>query len=409
MPQDPPTALAREAEDDLAKARWAQRPLHRALVAFMAPSRLSTLQMVLILLVLSLVVGLAWWWASRDIPLAAGAVFLHLLSMALDWALLTSLPRLNLSYGPVKPPLLALAVLRLTLTASSALFFAMTPIGLCLVIPAIVNLSLSAGIVYTCLIEPFALKVSRIELTFHKLSPEAPPIRVLQIADIHLERTTKRERRLVALVKSLQPDLILMTGDYLNQSYVGEETAIEHARLLIRELDAPYGIYAVPGTPLVDPSEMMGRIFDGLKVRVLENETVKVRPAEQEIHLVGVNCTGDLEIDRLHLRRALAVVPSGAFKILLYHTPDLMGEVVAQGIDLYLAGHTHGGQLRLPFYGAVMTSSNYGKRYEMGLFREGNTYLYVSRGIGLEGLSAPRARFLCPPEVTLFTLRGGGE
>lgn len=370
----------------------------------MAPSRLSIPQVGMILLALDLVVSLVWWWASRNTPLAAGAASLYLLFVALDWALLASLPRLKLSFGPVKPPLLALAILRLTLTAGSALLFAVMPIGLRLVIPTVINLSLSAGTAYTCLIEPFALKVSRLDLAFRKLSPEAPSIRVVQIADIHLERTTRRERKLVALVKSLQPDLILMTGDYLNHSYIGEETAIEHVRLLIRELDAPYGVYAVPGTPLIDPPEVIARIFDGLEVKMLENESVKVTIAGQEIHLVGVSCTGDLEADRLRLKRALAAAPPGAFKILLCHMPDLMDEAVAHGIDLYLAGHTHGGQLRLPFYGAMVTSSNHGKRYEMGLFREGETYLYVSRGIGLEGLSAPRARFLCPPEVTLFTL-----
>lgn len=408
MPQNSHIAIVEKAEDEFAKAQWEQRPLHRALVALMAPSRLSSPQMGMILLALGLVVGLVWWWASGNAPLAARVAFLYLLFAALDGALLASLPRLKLSFGPVTPPLLALAVLRLILTAGSTLF-AMTPIGLHLIIPAIINLSLTAVIAYTCLIEPFALKVSRIDLAFPKLSPEAPPIRVLQIADIHLERTTKRERKLVALLKSLQPDLILMTGDYLNLSYIGEETAIEHARLLIQELNAPYGIYAIPGTPLVDPPEVMTRIFDGLEVKVLENESAKVTIAGQEIRLVGMCCTGNLEIDRLRLERALAAVPPGAFKILLCHMPDLLYKATAHGIDLYLAGHTHGGQLRLPFYGALITSSNHGKRYEMGLFRERETYLYVSRGVGLEGLSAPRARFLCPPEVTLFALRGSGE
>lgn len=409
MPQDSPITSVEKAEDQLAKAQWEQSPLHRALVAFMAPSRLSAPQMGMILLALGLVVGLVWGWTSGNVSAAAGTAFLYLLFVFLDLTLLTSLPKLKLSFGPVKPPLLALAVLRLILTAGSALLSVVAPTGLHLIIPAIINLSLSTLIAYACLIEPFALKVSRIDMTFRKLSPKAPPIRVLQIADIHLERTTKRERKLLTLVKSLQPDLILMTGDYLNLSYIGEKTAIEHARLLIQEMDAPYGVYAVPGTPLVDPPEVMSGIFDGLEVKVLENESASVTIAVQEIHLVGMCCTGNLEIDRLRLERALAAVPSGAFKILLCHMPDLLDEAAAQGIDLYLAGHTHGGQLRLPFYGALITSSNHGKRYEMGLFQKGETYLYVSRGVGLEGLAAPRARFLCPPEVTLFTLRGNGE
>lgn len=98
--------------------------------------------------------------------------------------------------------------------------------------------------------------------------------------------------------------------------------------------------------------------------------------------------------------------PSTPFTLLLYHSPDLMPEAARAGVDLFLAGHTHGGQIRLPLIGALVTSSIYWKRYEMGLYTEGHTRLYVSRGIGMEGLGAPRARFLCPPEIELFELRG---
>jgi hypothetical protein len=83
-----------------------------------------------------------------------------------------------------------------------------------------------------------------------------------------------------------------------------------------------------------------------------------------------------------------------------------MPEVSELGVDLYLCGHTHGGQVRLPLYGAMLTSSQLGKRYEMGHYQQGRTNLYVSRGVGLEGLGAPRIRFLSPPEITLVTLQG---
>jgi predicted MPP superfamily phosphohydrolase len=92
---------------------------------------------------------------------------------------------------------------------------------------------------------------------------------------------------------------------------------------------------------------------------------------------------------------------------LLYHTPDLIETASELGVDLYLAGHTHGGQVRLPWLGAIFTASRYGKRYEMGSYRVGRTQLYVSRGIGMEGLGTPRVRFLCPPEIVELELGGG--
>src|ERR1043165_896247 len=107
--------------------------------------------------------------------------------------------------------------------------------------------------------------------------------------------------------------------------------------------------------------------------------------------------------DKIH--DALKVVPPGAFTILLYHTPDEILDVAATGrVDLYCAGHTHGGQVALPVYGALVTLWKFGKRYESGLHRERDTWLYVNRGIGMEGGPAPRVRFLARPEVTVIEL-----
>jgi predicted MPP superfamily phosphohydrolase len=78
-------------------------------------------------------------------------------------------------------------------------------------------------------------------------------------------------------------------------------------------------------------------------------------------------------------------------------------------VDLVLSGHTHGGQWRIPGFGAILTSSRFGKRYEAGRYTKDNTHLYVSRGLGMEGFGAPRARFFCPPELVLITLRGNGR
>ena len=92
------------------------------------------------------------------------------------------------------------------------------------------------------------------------------------------------------------------------------------------------------------------------------------------------------------------------FSVLLYHKPDLAYAARDRQINLYLAGHTHGGQVRMPFYGAIFTNSRYGKNFEMGLYHLGQTDLYVSRGIGFVGGIGPRARFLCPPEVVVIDL-----
>jgi predicted MPP superfamily phosphohydrolase len=120
---------------------------------------------------------------------------------------------------------------------------------------------------------------------------------------------------------------------------------------------------------------------------------------------VGVHAERHTEgRDQGALKTLLAQVPEQAYKLLLYHSPDLIEVAAEGGIDLYLAGHTHGGQIRLPVYGAVFTSSRLGKRYEMGQYTVGETVLYVNRGLGMEGSIAPRARFLCPPEIAVVEI-----
>jgi predicted MPP superfamily phosphohydrolase len=240
--------------------------------------------------------------------------------------------------------------------------------------------------------------------------PAAPPLRLLHLSDLHVERLTQREAHLLKLIEQARPDLIVITGDYLNLSYVDDPTARAEVRQLLAKITAPYGVYATLGSPPVDPRDTTPSLFDGLNIRLLRDEVAVLRlPNGRVLSLLGLDCEHDLDSDAAVLHRLLALAPADSLKILLYHSPELMPLVQQHPVDLYLCGHTHGGQIRLPWYGAILTSSVTGKRYEMGPYLEQNTTLYISRGIGLEGLSAPRMRLLCPPEIILFSLSGNGD
>ena len=388
---------------------------------------IATLSHVMALPPLSLSLFLStvsgWLWGRTARKASAGwIVFFAALSFsALDLALLKSLPMLGLSYGPARATFIVMLATRSAVTIALVISF-----GLALALrrwrkgrvnpsqamaPYLnvffgVQLFLSLCAVDGFLIEPFSIQVTHHEFSFDRLSAEGLPLHIAHLSDPHVERTTVRERKLVPLVDEVQPDLILLTGDYLNLSYLGDETAQQDFRALASQWHAPYGVYAVRGS--VDSPALTERLFTGLDIVVLENESVRLDIKGQEIYLVGVACSHDLSIDIPRLDQALSGVPPDSFKILLYHSPDLIEAASERGIDLYLAGHTHGGQIRLPLYGAIATSSLYGKQYEAGLFQVGRTSLYVSRGLGLEGSNAPRARFLCRPEVAVHTLRGRG-
>jgi predicted MPP superfamily phosphohydrolase len=157
----------------------------------------------------------------------------------------------------------------------------------------------------------------------------------------------------------------------------------------------------------VDLREEVVPIFAGLDICLMRWDTAVVHlDAGRELTILGMDCTHHLPTDRQRLAQLVNQSPTRSPRLLLYHSPELMPEAVQHDLDLYLCGHTHGGQVRLPFIGPLLTSSQLGRRYVMGLYREGRTHLYVSRGIGLEGLSAPRVRFMAPPEMTLVTVQG---
>jgi predicted MPP superfamily phosphohydrolase len=336
-----------------------------------------------------------------------------------DWLLLRVLPHLQLSFAPtVGLPLAASLLVRSAVFAalSGALLLARrrrqaasgTQHGRSAVLFFVfLNLGFSLVQVDAYVMEPLLVETTELALEFDQLDPAKPPVRLVHLTDTHIERTGYREMDVIREVNALQPDLIVLTGDYLNLSYLHDPAAAKHLRYFIAQLEAPYGIYAVRGTVEPVPGAMAELIRD-TGIVWLEQEAITVEVRGQSLTLAGVACSHDQELDAARLAQALDVVPPADLTVLLYHSPDLILEASARQVDLVLAGHTHGGQIRLPVLGPVVTYSRYGRRYASGLFQEGDTTMYVSRGLGFEGGSLPRARFLCRPEIVSIELAAAG-
>ncbi|MGD8792996.1 MAG: metallophosphoesterase [Anaerolineae bacterium] len=366
---------------------------------------------------LLLLPGAAWLAARawRQAPQAgvgrwvAGTL---LLFGAADWALLWALPRLGLSFGPVGLPLLGISAVRLLLALGLAWLWAWAGgrlprspfagrLAAGLAALWLLNLGVLACEVDGLYVEPFRLQVTHIQVPGPAFFPDRP-LRIVHLTDLHVERTTRRERELAGLVPTLQPDLIVLTGDYLSTSTIDDPAAWEDARRLLAELQAPYGVYAVTARTVDGPAD---ELFDGLPVDLLRDEVRHLSIGREELYIVGVSYL-EQQRDAEALTALMGDLPPEARTLLLHHPPDLAPAATGAGVDLYLAGHTHGGQIRLPLLGALFTPSAYGKRYEAGRYDLGGTTLYVSRGLGMEGLGAPRARFLCPPEVVVVDWGG---
>lgn len=378
----------------LAGRFMSSRPPLKGLVDF--TDRFSHLPPLLVItFLLPVVVLVAKAWDDTWAAVAFGALALG------DLAMLATLPRFGRSYGPFQLPWLSLTALRLVF----GLGMALVPRAWGWTIAGLGQFGLSLAAVYACWIEPARLGMTRV--TVHSARMKGcPPLRVLHVSDLHVERVTARERCLIRLVRDAAPDVIVVTGDYLNISYTHDVAAQRQTRALLRQLQAPGGVYAITGSPSVDPVHVVAELLDGLEVCWLRDQIASLTWKGYRLQIAGIECSADVEADEQKLRLLLDGRSSDAFTLLLCHTPDVMPTAAEVGVDLFLAGHTHGGQLRLPFFGAVVTASAHGKRYEMGAYREAQTLLYVSRGVGMEGKGAPRARFLCPPEVVLFTITG---
>ncbi len=386
------------------------RLFHRLLVLGNAAANWPPVVAVIPVAIAVGVTGIIWWVKTGDVIPSAWAGITLLLFIAADGLILLSLPRLRISFGPVAPQWYILAMPRLAVGCLLAFVTQWT--GTTAALAGLLTLNAIAlfALLWGALWEPSRVGVSRVTLHLHNPTSQATPVRLLHISDVHVERIGRREETLLQRIRETHPDVILVTGDYINLSYVDDPTSRMHARKFLEDLcdeaaglSPPPPIYAVLGSPPVDRNS--ASLFEGLPIRLLRNEIALVEAHPGcSLALIGVDCSHDVQQDATQLEKLASETPKGVPRILMYHSPELMPLASRLGIELYLCGHTHGGQIRLPLYGALVTSSQLGKRYEMGLYCEGNTHLYVSRGVGLEGLCAPRVRFLCPPEIILWQL-----
>jgi len=239
-------------------------------------------------------------------------------------------------------------------------------------------------------VEPHSLELTRIRLTSEKITE---PVTVALLADIQTDLPGSFEERVLDLVKSEDPDLILLAGDYLQimdpDQYLASVKVLNEL-FLEADLSPRLGSVAVRGN--VDRNGWKG-IFQGMDILLFEETTT--------VDLGPLTLTG---VDWLDSENpALEVSGSEKYHIILGHSPNYsLGAIEG---DLLLAGHTHGGQIQLPGIGPVMTLSAVPRSWASGLSEiHPDQFLLVSRGIGLERGHAPRLRFLCHPELIMIDL-----
>ena len=233
----------------------------------------------------------------------------------------------------------------------------------------------------------------------------ARTIRILHVTDIQTPAIGAHEERALRIGLAQRPDLIVMTGDYV-QDELGrptEERAKHDLRALMARIgfEAPLGVFATEG----DAGLPCRNVFEGTAVRCLVDESAEVPlPDTGALILTGLSGRRGRVRDPAWLARLMGQGPQGDHRIFISHAPDFV-DAMPRPVDLILAGHTHGGQVVIPLLGPPRTASRLPRRYAGGLNDYRGIPLHVSRGVGMERGFAPPVRFLCPPEICVLDVR----
>lgn len=235
--------------------------------------------------------------------------------------------------------------------------------------------------------EPSHLTIQRVQVRSNKLNRT---LRIAVFSDVQFDEFGDYEREAFRTMMREHPDVILLPGDYIHPwSIPQNERLRREANAFLRALPlaAPLGVYAVEGNAEGPGWE---QLFDGLDVHTFNSVRTETRP-EFSLTAMGL-------LDSFN--RRLRVEPAPGFHIAMGHGPDFsLGNIQA---DLLIAGHTHGGQVQLPWIGPIVTLSGVPRSWASGVTQlSGGRTLIVSRGVGMERSAAPRLRFLCYPEIVM--------
>jgi hypothetical protein len=267
----------------------------------------------------------------------------------------------------------------------------------------------ASTIYYAYEIEPAWFDITLHQIHLPHLTPAFQGYRLLHISDIHADDTfmnAERLRGLVQTINNLQADMVVITGDFVTEYLPAARSIL----LELNKLQARDGVFGVLGNH--DHPAGLDWIRESLhaaKVQELPNQTHTIRRGDQMLHIIGMDDlwpanVGPPEPVWTHqplLEQLTTQLPGKGAAILLVHEPDF-ADVAAHNsrIDLQLSGHSHGGQVRIPFYGPIILPP-LSRHYPQGLYKTNNLIHYTNNGLGM---LPPQIRFDCRPEIALFEL-----
>jgi len=249
------------------------------------------------------------------------------------------------------------------------------------------------------LIEPAWVQITHHELPIPDLPEEWRGKRLVHLTDLHYgdPRSDALFRWMVRAVNELEPDLIVYTGDFILRRAAEVRPCFGY----LKRLRSRQGAVAVLGDHDYDPrtKRPMRRLIPAIAdagIRLIENGSLELPGG---LRLAGIEALTH-KIQRGDLAAALATLAPATPHLLLAHSPDIIVDAALRGVPAILCGHTHGGQVVVPFYGPPITHTKLGRAFASGWSEMGETRMFTSRGFA----SHESVRFLCRPEIAVFTL-----
>ena len=270
--------------------------------------------------------------------------------------------------------------------------------------------------VWGFLIEPNRLLINKHELKLKKWSPKLNGFKIVAISDIHAGSnfiTEEKIRRIVAEVNEQNPDITVLLGDYVSSTFHNSQQLNMPPHTIAENLSglrAKHGVFAVLGN--ADEkfgAKEMRRELAEIGVKVLSNESLSIEVNGEPLRLLGMKdqmISGNWNDISRELKKVVAKENIKGNIIVLTHNPDYLPVItgdysISEDISLILAGHTHGGQCRFPFFGALIVPSEYGQNYVAGHIHHQQTDMFVTTGIGTSKIPF---RFGVPPEIAVLTI-----
>ena len=255
---------------------------------------------------------------------------------------------------------------------------------------------------WSVFIEPGRLIIHQETIRIDNWPPELSGLRVAVISDIHAGSwfiDDKKLRLIVERTNQLQPDLIVVAGDYMvSNTWHGKRVEPEVIGAVLKDFRASLGVYSVLGNhDWWYSGQKVRRGLEANGIRVLDDEVVELKWRDSSFWLVGL---ADLWTRPQNISQTIAKVPQGKPVIALTHNPDIFPRL-PPSVQLLLAGHTHGGQVNFPLIGRPVEPSDFGQRYGAGHVFENGHHLFTTTGIGTSILPL---RFRVPPEIVLLTI-----